>query len=71
MKKKINLGNKLALDKETISKLDENQLKALAGGGSLSCNGGAVAAEGEPDGQEELATIDVNSCCNNSCNTKA
>ncbi|GAB4022769.1 class I lanthipeptide [Spirosoma koreense] len=68
MKKKINLGNKLALDKETVSKLDENQLKGLAGGGSFSCNGGAVAAEGEPDGQEVLGTIDVHSCCNGSCN---
>jgi natural product precursor len=68
MKKKINLGSKLSLDKETISKLDEQQLKALAGGGSFSCNGAAVAAaEGEPTDDEVL---DINSCCNNSCNTK-
>jgi hypothetical protein len=69
MKKKVNLGTKLALDKETISRLDEQQLKALAGGGSFSCNGAAVAAaEGEPDNDE---ITDIHSCCNDSCNTKA
>lgn len=66
MKKKVNLGTKLALDKETISKLDEQQLKALAGGGSFSCNA-AVAAEGEPTDDE---MTDIHSCCNDSCNTK-
>ena len=64
MKKKVTLGNKLALDKETISKLDEQQLKAVAGGGSISCNGGDAAVEGTPDDDE----ITVHSCCNASCN---
>ncbi|UHG94930.1 class I lanthipeptide [Spirosoma oryzicola] len=70
MKKKIELGNKLALDKETISRLDEAQLKALVGGAtvqSASCNQPA-AVEGASDEDDKL---EWDSCCNNSCNTKA
>ncbi|UHG94931.1 class I lanthipeptide [Spirosoma oryzicola] len=69
MKKKIDLGNKLSLDKETISRLDEAQLKALVGGAtvqSISCNGGAVAENAD---DEEV--LEAGSCCDNSCNTKA
>jgi hypothetical protein len=71
MKKKINLGSKLSLDKETISRLDEQQLREIAGGGvnSLSCNGGAVAAVENDPGDDVME--DFNSCCNASCNTKA
>ena len=66
MKKKVSL-DKLSLDKETISRLDDQQLNALAGGGppnSLSCNN-ALASE------EEDLELAWNSCCNDSCNTKA
>ena len=62
MKKKISI-DKLALDKETISKLDEQQLKAFAGGGppnSISCNQAVDENELEWD-----------SCCNASCNKQA
>ena len=62
MKKQIQI-DKLALDKETVSRLDEDQLKGLVGGGppdSISCNK-AVALEDD----EELGW---DSCCNNSCN---
>ena len=52
MKKKVKLNDKLALAKETIAQLDEEQLKELQGGGSLSCNG----------------RLEVRSCCNDSCN---
>ena len=60
MKKQIKVINQLALNKEVISKLDEDQLKNIAGGGSLSCNGAAAIAE-----DDELG---FNSCCNDSCN---
>ncbi|PWK18072.1 hypothetical protein LV89_04223 [Arcicella aurantiaca] len=62
MKKQVKIAQKLSFDKETVSKLDEDQLKNVAGGGSLSCNAAAVA---EDDNDEVL---DINSCCNNSCN---
>ena len=70
MKKKISLGNKLALDKETISKLDDQQLREIAGGAvnSLSCNKPAAAVENDPD---DDVMEDFNSCCNASCNTRA
>ncbi|WP_020607420.1 class I lanthipeptide [Spirosoma spitsbergense] len=63
MKKKVSL-DKLSLDKETISRLDEQQLREIAGGGppnSMSCNG-ALAAE------EEEFELAWKSCCNDSCN---
>ncbi|UHG94932.1 class I lanthipeptide [Spirosoma oryzicola] len=66
MKKKIDLIGKLSLDKETVSRLDEAQLKALVGGAtvkSISCNGGAANVESDED-----ETLEVESCCNNSCN---
>ncbi|PWK18074.1 hypothetical protein LV89_04225 [Arcicella aurantiaca] len=62
MKKQIKVINQLALDKETISKLDEDQLKNVAGGGSLSCNGAAAVAESDDE------VLGFNSCCNDSCN---
>lgn len=61
MKKQIQL-DKLAFDKETVSRLDEDQLKAFLGGGppdSMSCN--------KPQALEE-DELGFDSCCNNSCN---
>jgi hypothetical protein len=56
MKQKIKLGNKLQLDKEIISRLDEEQMSMIAGGGNLEdCSTGGSRC----------------SCTNNSCNTKA
>jgi hypothetical protein len=55
MKKKIKLGDKLQLDKEIISRLDEEQMSMIAGGGNLEdCSTGGAKC----------------SCTNNSCNTK-
>jgi hypothetical protein len=62
MKKQVKIAQKLSFDKETVSKLDEDQLKNVAGGGSLSCN----AAAAVEDDTDEI--LDINSCCNNSCN---
>jgi hypothetical protein len=55
MKKKLKLGSKLQLDKEVISRLDEEQMAMIAGGGNLDDCG--------TDGPQC-------SCSNNSCNTK-
>ncbi|WP_343689975.1 class I lanthipeptide [Chitinophaga sp.] len=71
--KKINLGKKLSLDKETIAKLNEQQMQNVQGGDSEiactvsynSCGGGcptsvhynALVAEVMPFG----------SCCKGSC----
>lgn len=63
MKKQVKIAQNLSLDKETVARLDENQLKEVAGGGSFSCNAPVVAAE---DGSDEIT--DINSCCNASCN---
>ena len=65
MKKQVKIAQNLSLDKETVAKLDENQLKEIAGGGSMSCN---AAAAVEEDDSDEI--IGINSCCNNSCNGK-
>jgi hypothetical protein len=55
MKKKIKLGDKLQLDKEVISRLDEEQMAMIAGGGNL----------------EDCGTGGPNcSCTDGSCNTK-
>ena len=35
MKQKIKLGTKLQLDKQVISRLDEEQMSMIAGGGNL------------------------------------
>jgi hypothetical protein len=62
MKKQIQI-DKLSLDKETVSRLDEEQLKNFLGGGvpdSISCN--------KPAALEEDEELGWNSCCNNSCN---
>lgn len=63
MKKQVKIAQNLSLDKETVAKLDENQLKEIAGGGSFSCNAPAVGAEDDSD-----EVLDINSCCNASCN---
>jgi hypothetical protein len=61
MKKKvIKLDKALSLDKETVAKLNEEQLGTLEGGGTNTCNGGGAALE------QEAAT--VNSCLACSCN---
>ena len=58
-KKPIKVTKSLSLDKETISKLDENQLNEVAGGGTTNtCNGGKALE----------AAIDINSCQACSCN---
>lgn len=62
-KKSISLDKSLSLDKETVAKLNEDQLGDIVGGGTTNtCNGGG--------GQqlEALPTIDVNSCQACSCN---
>jgi hypothetical protein len=67
MKKQVKIAQNLSLDKETIAKLDENQLKEIAGGGSMSCN--AQALEDGQDDENILSILcDVHSCCNASCN---
>ncbi|PWK18073.1 hypothetical protein LV89_04224 [Arcicella aurantiaca] len=65
MKKQVKIAQNLSLDKETIAKLDESQLKDVAGGGSLSCNNAAAVAEDSTDDSE---LTDIHSCCNASCN---
>jgi hypothetical protein len=72
MKKQIKIAQTLSFDKETVAKLDENQLGGVAGGGSFSCNKGVAAAALE-DAQDNEATWSlicggINSCCNDSCN---
>ncbi len=64
-KKAIKLDNALSLDKETIAKLNEDQLGTLEGGlaaGTNTCNGGGV--------QQEAADFfpTINSCQACSCN---
>lgn len=61
-KKPVNVKKALSFDKETIAKLNEDQLDQIAGGGSntCSCNGGAAA-------QEAAIDIDINSCVACSC----
>ena len=69
MKKQIRIAQTLSFDKETIAKLDETQLGGVVGGGSLSCNGGGDAIEGDQD--NEAATWSLfcgHSCCDHSCN---
>ena len=61
-KKTIKLDKALSFDKETIAKLNDEQLGALEGGlagGTNTCNGGGKEAGGD-------AT--VNSCLACSCN---
>ncbi|GAB4022770.1 class I lanthipeptide [Spirosoma koreense] len=67
MKKKINLGNRLILDKQTIAQLDEQQLQGVIGGaaaGTFSCKAAQEAAEN----QDDDARQGLESCCNSSCN---
>lgn len=65
-KKAIKLDNALSLDKETIAKLNEDQLGTLEGGlvaaGTNTCNGAGVQQEAA----EAWPTI--NSCQACSCN---
>lgn len=59
-KKSISLDKSLSLDKETIAKLNEDQLGDIVGGGTTNtCNGQAL---------EQDATIEVGSCQACSCN---
>ena len=61
MKKKTILIESISLDKETIARLDENQLNgAFGGAGTFSCNNAELE-------DQELA---LDSCCKSSC-TKA
>ncbi len=65
MKKKIiKLDNALSLDKETVAKLNEDQLGTLEGGGTNTCNGGGAAGQLE----NGLALPTINSCQACSCN---
>ncbi|WDF56040.1 class I lanthipeptide [Mucilaginibacter sp. KACC 22063] len=66
-KKPIKVSKSLSLDKETISKLDENQLNEVAGGGTTNtCNNQTPQ---QPVAQEFAADlIDINSCQACSCN---
>ncbi|WDF56038.1 class I lanthipeptide [Mucilaginibacter sp. KACC 22063] len=62
-KKPIKVSKSLSLDKETISKLDENQLNEVAGGGTTNtCNNQPA----QPAAEFNL--IDVKSCQACSCN---
>ncbi|WDF56037.1 class I lanthipeptide [Mucilaginibacter sp. KACC 22063] len=66
-KKPIKVTKSLSLDKETVAKLDENQLNEVAGGGTTNtCNGNQPAQQFE----EAAALIDINSCQACSCNGK-
>lgn len=60
-KKPVNVKKTLSFDKETIAKLNEDQLDQIAGGGSntCSCNRAAEA--------EAIIDIDVHSCKACSC----
>ena len=61
MKKKTILIESISLDKETIARLDENQLNGVLGGmaaGTLSCNNATV----------ENQELEIDSCCRCSCN---
>jgi natural product precursor len=65
-KKPIKITKSLSLDKETISKLDENQLSEVAGGGTTNtCNNQPAAPQ---QALEAADLIDVNSCQACSCN---
>ena len=63
-KKTIKLDKALSLDKETIAKLNDEQLSEeqlgnLEGGGTNTCNGGTAGPQ---------KGISVNSCAACSCN---
>jgi hypothetical protein len=65
-KKPIKVTKSLSLDKEIVSKLDENQLSEVAGGGTTNtCNGA-----GKAPAELEAGLIDVGSCQACSCNGK-
>jgi hypothetical protein len=64
MKKQVKVINQLSFDKDTISRLDEDQLRDFVGGviaGTFSCHAAALA---------EQEDHDLESCCDNSCNAK-
>ncbi|AHJ95795.1 class I lanthipeptide [Hymenobacter swuensis] len=61
-KKSISLDKSLSLDKETVAKLNEDQLGDVVGGGTTNtCNG-------TPPAQELEAIPTINSCQACSCN---
>ena len=62
MKKKQIKIDRLTLDKETISRLNEDQLRDIAGGGGTYSCGRAEESEEE----EQLA---AGSCCKGSCDS--
>jgi hypothetical protein len=62
-KKPIKITKSLLLDKETIQKLDEDQLNEIAGGGNTdTCNGTP------PPAQALEANLELPSCHACSCN---
>ncbi|WP_207512778.1 class I lanthipeptide [Longitalea luteola] len=63
-KKKINLGTKLSLSKEKLSKLNEEQLNHFLGGRmavatDYTSNGNGKCSEGSTS----CCSIDATSCC--------
>ena len=63
-KKSISLDKALSLDKETVAKLNEDQLgDVVGGGGTNTCNGGPAQ---QLEAAEAFPTI--NSCQACSCN---
>ena len=72
--KKVNLGKRLSLNKETIAKLNDRQMQYINGGqvvestvactvSNASCLGGCNTSTKEV--KEEVAAFDT--CCEDSC----
>ncbi|MFC1222219.1 MULTISPECIES: class I lanthipeptide [unclassified Pedobacter] len=72
--KKINLGKKLSLNKETISKLNERQMQFIHGGqaadSNIACTVSYNSCAGGCNGSTKEATLEAaafGSCCEDSC----
>lgn len=64
MKKKTILIESISLDKETIARLDENQLNGAFGG--LRAGGDTYSCKGDVAFENDL---ELDTCCKGSCGT--
>ncbi|WP_343689974.1 class I lanthipeptide [Chitinophaga sp.] len=65
--KKINIGKKLSLDKETIAKLNEQQMQHVQGGDSaVACTVSYFSCAGQCPGSQQGGG-GFASCCEDSC----
>ncbi len=68
MKKKVTLGAKLSLDKETVARLSHEQAEEILGGGTNNNTCGCMTQHTPEELQEGVEGFLVgDSCCKGSC----